>query len=476
MQKRDTSDVMLSALAVALDAAAIFFGFLLATWIRFDSGWFALVHERPVQVYQLYGLGAAVATLMFLFVFQSKGLYVRPQTGTFPDKIPRLLKAVGLSIVLTVVMAFAFKNEAVGQMTTDFARLVIAISAVTVMFLVLLERYILFRIEWNLARHSRDKSNVLLVGTDSVAWHVKRSLQKESMLRARVVGFLQSNDSAADADIPSEMILGELADLGETIADQRIDQVILTDANIGHRQIVEILLLCEKNLVTFKMVPDLFRIMTTSMDVQSLSDIPLLGISRWPLDLFWNRLLKRAEDIVGAIVGLLVSAPVIMIAAIMIKRSSMGAVFYHQERCGESGHSFMLHKLRTMSEEAEAESGPVWTVENDGRRTKVGALLRKYNIDELPQFWNVLCGDMSLVGPRPERPHFVEKFKDDIGRYMWRHVSKPGITGWAQVNGLRGNTDLNERIKYDLYYLENWSLAFDFKILMKTINARENAY
>ncbi|MBN1556741.1 MAG: exopolysaccharide biosynthesis polyprenyl glycosylphosphotransferase, partial [Lentisphaerae bacterium] len=212
------------------------------------------------------------------------------------------------------------------------------------------------------------------------------------------------------------------------------------------------------------------------MDVQSLDDIPLLGVSEWPLDRFWNRVRKRAADLGGASVGLLLAAPVIAAAAVLIKRSSPGAVFFRQERCGEKGRPFILYKLRTMRTDAEADSGPVFASENDPRRTRIGAFLRRYNLDELPQLWNVLKGDMSLVGPRPERPHFVEQFKADIGRYMWRHVSKPGLTGWAQVNGLRGNTSIAERIKYDLYYLENWSLAFDFKIIIRTFCARKNAY
>jgi lipopolysaccharide/colanic/teichoic acid biosynthesis glycosyltransferase len=147
-----------------------------------------------------------------------------------------------------------------------------------------------------------------------------------------------------------------------------------------------------------------------------------------------------------------------------------------QERCGRQGRIFKLYKLRTMRVDAEKETGPVFTAAADTRRTRVGGFLRKYNLDELPQLWNVLKGDMSLVGPRPERPHFVEKFKEDISRYMWRHVSKPGLTGWAQVNGLRGDTSIEERIKYDLDYLENWSLSFDFKVLARTLFAYENAY
>jgi exopolysaccharide biosynthesis polyprenyl glycosylphosphotransferase len=238
----------------------------------------------------------------------------------------------------------------------------------------------------------------------------------------------------------------------------------------------DIILDCERAMVSFNFVPDLFRLLTITMDIQTVEGIPILGTAKWPLDYFWNRTAKRLEDIAGALVGLFISAPFIVVAALLIKRSSPGPVFYRQERCGEKGRPFTIYKLRTMAVDAEQQSGPVWTVENDPRRTAVGSVLRAYNIDELPQFWNVLKGDMSLVGPRPERPHFVEQFKEDISRYMWRHSYRPGMTGWAQVNGLRGNTSIRERSKYDLYYLENWSLALDFKILARTLFTRTNAY
>jgi exopolysaccharide biosynthesis polyprenyl glycosylphosphotransferase len=470
MKKRDSLDVMFSTFAVIGDAAAVFGGLIFATWLRFTSGWIPIYLTPPPNLYKHYLGGAAIATLIFLFVFYYKKLYVRPQTGSYIDKIPRLIKSCAIGTLITAVFAFAMQNDA------DFSRLVIGISFFSVTFFVLLGRYICFRIEWNMARHSSEKSNLLILGTNSVALHVTHTLHEEPMLRTRVSGFLSTSLDTPDIAINPGSILGNLDELSSIIEKMKIDEIILTDSRLSHDRIVQILLLCERNLVTFKMVPDLFRIMTTSMDVQSLDDIPLLGISTWPLDQFWNRLMKRIEDIGGALVGLLISAPIVCIAAILIKRSSPGPVFYCQERCGENGHSFTLYKLRTMPIDAEAESGPVWTTENDSRRTGIGAFLRQYNLDELPQFWNVLCGDMSLVGPRPERPHFVEQFKEDIGRYMWRHVSKPGLTGWAQVNGLRGNTDLKARIKYDLFYLENWSLAFDFKILVKTLFARTNAY
>ena len=470
MWKKDTVDVMMSTIAVVVDAAAIFGGFMLATWIRFGTSLIPLRYDPPVDPYATYATGAAVATIMFLFVFQYAGLLVRPQMGSFVSKIPRIIKSVVIGVILTMVLAFSVQNEA------DFARLVIGLSFFTICVLVLLERWILFRIEWNLARHSRKTNRVLILGTDAVAAHIKRALRKEPMLRSEVIGFLRTDLSEPDTDIPAELIRGTVEELDSFLTGNEVDQIILASSSLEHKRMVELILLCERNLIVFNLVPDLFRIMTSSMDVQSLDDIPLLGTSKWPLDLFWHRLAKRIEDICGAAFGLLISAPVIVVAAILIKKSSPGPVFYKQERCGEKGTPFTLYKLRTMKTDAEVETGPVFTSESDPRTTSVGAFLRRHNLDELPQFWNVLRGDMSLVGPRPERPHFVEQFKEDIGRYMWRHVSKPGMTGWAQVNGLRGNTSIEERIKYDLYYLENWSLAFDLKILLRTIGAHENAY
>jgi exopolysaccharide biosynthesis polyprenyl glycosylphosphotransferase len=467
---KDASDTLLSLLALAVDATAIFGGFLLATWIRFRSGYIPLTAQPPDNLFQYYSLGGAIATLLMLLVFRHEALFRRPQTGSFVDKIPRIIKAVGIGILGCAVLAFAAQNQA------DFARLVVILSFPTVAFLVILERYILFRIEWNLARHSHRRVNILILGTDHIAARLTNTLKQEPMLRANVAGFVSTGQAPDDPAIPQNHICGHLDDLRNIVATKDIHEIILTDASLPHNQIVQILLLCEHNLIGFKMVPDLFRIMTTSMDVQSLNDIPLLGISPWPLDLFWNRTLKRLEDIAGALVGLLLFTPFILLVAMMIKRTSPGPVFYVQQRCGEGGVPFNLYKLRTMTADAEAESGPVWACPGDQRRTPIGAFLRAHNLDEVPQFWNVLKGDMSLVGPRPERPHFVDQFKGEIVKYMFRHVSKPGMTGWAQVNGLRGNTDLTERVKYDLYYLENWSLSFDFKILLKTLFANRNAY
>jgi exopolysaccharide biosynthesis polyprenyl glycosylphosphotransferase len=471
MRKRDTSDVKDSLVAVAADALAMVVGFFLATWIRFDSGWLPVPLGRHPEIYHHYAGGILLVTLAYLLIFRSLGLYVRPQIGRFEDKIPRLVRASSLGLVAAMVMAFVSKNY------VEYSTLAIFISLPTVTLLVVLERYICFRIELHYARHSSVINRVLILGTDSVAAHLKRSLENEPKLRSRVVGFLRTDLSEPDAGVPPALIGGTVDELAAVaLSEEKVDQIILTNSAIGHQRIVDIILFCEREMIRFNMVPDLFRILTGSMDMQSVDDIPMLGISQWPLDHFWKRVLKRGEDLLGATVGLLLSAPLIALAALLIKRESPGPVLYSQERCGEKGKPFRIYKLRTMRLDAEAQSGPVFTAEQDPRVLRIGGVLRRLNLDELPQFWNVLCGDMSLVGPRPERPHFVERFKEDIGRYMWRHVSKPGVTGWAQVNGLRGNTSIEERIKYDLYYLENWSLALDFKILVKTFMARENAY
>jgi exopolysaccharide biosynthesis polyprenyl glycosylphosphotransferase len=462
-------DVMTSGMTAAADAIAILAGFLTATWIRFYSGMFP-VDSWPPNLNFMYGWGAVTATIIFLLLFRQLGLYIRPQLGGFSSKIPRLIRATALGILLATALAFAVQHD------PPYSRLTVLLSFPLICLNVVLERYLLFRFEIHLARKTDRANRVIIVGTEEVAAHLQRSLENEPRLRSKVIGFIQSTSNIQPVAVPQAMILGNMDQLEPLLDSTPPDQLIVTDSQLDHHRLVEIILACERNMVTFNMVPDMFRIMTGSMDMRVVDDIPLLGISRWPLDYFWNRVLKRTEDIVGSAIGLFLIAPLMAVAAILIKRSSPGPAFYEQERCGENGESFTIYKLRTMRMDAESQTGPVWAIPDDPRRTPLGTFLRKYNIDELPQLWNVLIGNMSLIGPRPERPHFVEKFKDDISRYMWRHVSKPGMTGWAQVNGLRGNTSIEERIKYDLYYLENWSLAFDFKILLRTFTSNKNAY
>jgi len=234
--------------------------------------------------------------------------------------------------------------------------------------------------------------------------------------------------------------------------------------------------LCEREMIQFKVIPSCFRVFVSGLTLETIAGTPVLGVTRLPLDDTLNVLIKRAVDVVGATVGLLLSAPIIAIFSAIFWLESPGGIFYCQRRWGCNGVPFDIIKIRSMKLNAERGTGAQWCVKDDPRRLKVGAFMRRWNIDELPQFWNVLKGQMSLVGPRPERPELIAEFKHQIPHYNSRHHSKPGMTGWAQVNGLRGDTDLGERIQCDLWYLENWSLWLDLKIMLLNFFKRDNAY
>jgi Undecaprenyl-phosphate glucose phosphotransferase len=232
-------------------------------------------------------------------------------------------------------------------------------------------------------------------------------------------------------------------------------------------------------MVTVSLIPDILSIPNLRSGVSYFFGYPVIHITDSPLNDTWNRIAKRSFDIIFSSFVLLFLSPAFLLIAILIKGTSSGPVFYCQERMGLDGNLFQMLKFRSMTENAEAKTGAVWAIPNDTRTTKIGAFLRKTSIDELPQFWNVLKGDMSVVGPRPERPVFIEKFKKEIPKYMLRHKMKAGITGWAQINGWRGNTSLIKRIEHDLYYIENWSLILDIKIVLLTILkgfVNKNAY
>ena len=470
VKTRDTFDFGMGALAVIADAIAIYAGFLLAYWIRFESGWIPLRYPTHAP-FRMYLFGFGIATVLLLFIFTSLKLYQRPQFGHFTEKVPRIIRAVGSGFLLSMVFAVIM------HLATEFSRTATGLAFMSVTLFVLIERNILFQLERHWAKYQTHKKRVILIGTGSVAERMRHTLSREHRLRATLEGFFTLDNEATDSAIPENLILGTYADISDYLVNEDIGEVILTNPSaLAHDEMVQLIMLCEQQLAQFQMVPDVFRILTSKVEMQNINGVPLLGVGKWPLDYFLKRALKRAEDIAGSLCGLLLSTPILLVAGAVIKLTSPGPIFYRQVRCGENGNKFNIYKLRTMHVEAESESGPVWTSENDPRRTRFGSFLRSCNLDELPQFWNVLTGDMSLVGPRPERPHFVDQFKEDISQYMWRHVSKPGITGWAQVNGLRGNTSIQERIKYDLFYLENWSLGLDFKILLKTFFARTNAY
>ncbi len=469
---KSPADAIFATVAVVADCAAAAAAVYLSVFLRFDTGWFDIPFGRPDDLYGAYWQLAVAAAALCYVALRALKLYKRPQRGTFHAHVPRLVRgAMLVTVALLVGLAVVknYYNVSSGVVVVFF----FAFSA-----LLLAERLLLFRLEIAAARRALPTNRVLMIGTDRTAARLARAFARDPRLRVRVSGFLRAvPDEKPDPDIPPENVLGDAKDFHEILAASTdVVQVILTTPRGDMDLLYRIGTECERRLIRFNVVPDLFRMLTSALEVETIDDIPLLGLRQAPLDKLRNRVAKRLEDVAGALVGLVVSAPVVAVLAVLVKLGSRGPAFYRQTRCGYGGRPFTIYKIRSMKADAEAATGAVWAEEDDPRRTRLGAWMRSHNMDELPQFWNVLKGDMSLVGPRPERPEFVEKFAGEIEHYMRRHVCRPGITGWAQVHGLRGNTSIEDRLHADLWYLENWSLALDLKILLRTVFAVRNAY
>ncbi len=322
----------------------------------------------------------------------------------------------------------------------------------------------------------RHPERLLVLGTGETARMILQKTQKRD-LGYRVVGFVDHN--GATGEIAGVPILGTVQDLERLVREYQIQEVIIALPEASHDELLDLISICERGHATVRIFPDLFQIVASELQISDLDGLPLLSVRDVALR-GWKLTLKRGMDLIVSATGLIFLSPLMMLIALLIKLESKGPVFYTQTRVGLDGKPFPMLKFRSMRVDAEKDTGPVWATPDDPRRTKIGAILRRTSLDELPQLINVLLGQMSLVGPRPERPVFVEQFKQVLPRYMERHAEKAGLTGWAQVNGLRGETSIVERTKYDLYYVENWSLFFDLKILVRTvlnfIRGDRNAY
>jgi exopolysaccharide biosynthesis polyprenyl glycosylphosphotransferase len=321
------------------------------------------------------------------------------------------------------------------------------------------------------------RQKILMVGWTLCAQRLKDSIDNDQSLLYEVICCVPAPDGNFQQQPPDGVLRADsFSEIGHLIDNLAPDIVLVADTSVPAQHLEALASLCERELVQFKVVPSYFSVLVSGLHLETISGVPILEVSRLPLDCSFNRLIKRLVDIAGAIVGLLLSAPLIAIFGTLVYLESPGPIFYRQRRLGRNGNAFDIVKVRSMRLDAEQGGKVGWSTKDDPRRLRIGSFMRKWNIDELPQFWNVLKGEMSLVGPRPERPELIRSFKHEIPHYNARHTVKPGITGWAQVNGLRGDTDLTERIRHDLYYMEHWHVLFDLQTMFLTFCKNKNAH
>jgi len=321
-------------------------------------------------------------------------------------------------------------------------------------------------------------SRVIVVGWNDKVAHLRKAMRRDLSQLGEIIGCVPMPGGYFATKPPAELaVLGDYSAIPRLVAECNANSIILSDVSCPSREIHHLIGFCQREMVSFKMVPEYFPALNSGLQVQTLSGVPLLGVSQLPLDSIINRMVKRVIDIIGAIIGLFICSLVVPVFALLVYIESPGPIFFRQRRTSRGGRVFNIVKIRSMRTDAEANTGAIWCKKDDPRRLKIGAFMRAHNIDELPQFWNVLIGDMSLVGPRPEMTDLIEKqFKDNIPNYNARHEVRTGVTGWAQIHGLRGDTDLGKRIEADLYYLENWSVLVDFYCIFATFFKVKNAY
>lgn len=457
--KRKKSHFILIIIMFIADLKAINIGFLFSYWLRFYSGLLPVIYGVPLI--KSYVNILPMVFVILIFIMRSYGLYTIKSRLSILDEFFLILKSMTAGFVVLMAATFVYREF-------SYSRGLLVITWISLVFFVALFRFVINRIRFLLRKSKMDLKNLLIIGEGALTSRIIRHIAGNPHWNYKICGVV-SIAHTKEREISKTPVLGSIDDIAGILSHKNIEEVILTDSSLSREKIFEIIVECEKRLIDFKLVADLLGMITSQVDMGDIDGIPLLSLKESLLAEWHNRTIKRIMDALLSLLGIILLSPLFILLAILIKLSSPGPVLYLQKRIGEDGRRFTIFKFRTMIDKAEKETGPVWAKENDPRRTKIGAFLRKHNLDELPQLINVLMGEMSLVGPRPERPHFVGKFKENIPRYMARHKIKSGVTGWAQVNGLRGDTSIEERTKYDIYYIEHWSLFLDVKILFMSV-------
>jgi len=449
------SSLWLRVLVLIVDLVMAALAYYLAYELRTRVPIPTPLYLGPFSLYRRQMVIHVLAAVVTLFFFR---LYHWNPSGSRIDLFYRVLSAMSIATLLSTALSFLTMRSDQG-ITRGLIIYHWALSTI----LVTLGRYLTGNLSQLVRR--RNPERLLVVGTGEVA---RMILQKamQPRLGYRVVGFVGATEGPQE--LAGYPVLGAQHELASIMREHPVDEVVIAIPSASHDELLDLIAVCEAERAVVRIFPDLFQIIASEMTVSDLDGLPMLTV-RDPALRGWKRSVKRAMDIVVSALGLVLLSPLMLAIAGLIRLESRGPVFYAQERVGLDGKPFYMLKFRSMRVDAEQQSGPVWATADDPRRTRFGTLLRRFSLDELPQLINVLLGEMSLVGPRPERPVFVEQFRQVVPRYMERHAEKAGMTGWAQVNGLRGDTSIIERTKYDLYYVENWSLLFDLKIMVRTL-------
>jgi exopolysaccharide biosynthesis polyprenyl glycosylphosphotransferase len=465
MRKRSIRLNLLFFLALA-DLLGVLLGLVTAYYLRFGVQIIEVTKGYSPRTYLAF---LPIAIGIWWFWLESMGCYRFGERAFNLQILKKILRA-NLLAVMTVIAIHYF------QRSQEYSRLLYPLAVVTCSFSLAFARLVLDRVLARMRRAGKlAASSVVIIGSGAIGTDMALRIRKHGLLGMKVAGFISAPGESLGRAHAGFPVLGSLDDIWTIVGTHHIDEVILAQPNMTPQEILDFMLACEKNLVSSRAVPNVLEAKLVDMSVEQIDGIPLFGLKESPLQ-GWNIVVKRTFDILVSALLLAVLSPVLIALALLVRLSSRGPVLYRQERVGLDNRRFTIYKFRSMRADAEDASGPVWAREHDPRTTAFGRFLRRHSLDELPQLWNVLQGDMSLVGPRPERPHFVEQFRDMVPRYMGRHRVKCGMTGWAQVNGLRGNTPIEERIVFDLYYIENWSIWLDVKILLMTLVRGGNAY
>ena len=405
-----------------------------------------------------------LAIPVYLLIFNYYQLYESYRAKRLILEISRVIKSNLLGIVLIFILSFLVKE-------VNISRLVILIFGMINTSLMILSRIVLRKTLRSLRSKGYNIKRMLIIGCNSLAAEFLQKITVNKNLGYTVVGFLSDKFDGTDGSNPicTVPFLGRIDDLENIMEQDKLDEVIVALEYDQYHFLPAIIEACEKAGTKVSVIPFYTKYLPAKPYIDEVEGLPVINIRRIPLDNLMNNLMKRGFDLAASFFLVLVLSPFLMAVALGVKITSPGPVFYKQERVGLNKDNFMMYKFRSMRVATDGSDKIAWSTKNDPRKTKFGAFIRKYSIDELPQLFNVLNGTMSLVGPRPELPYHVYNFKEEIPLYMVKHQVRPGITGWAQVNGLRGDTSIKLRIEHDIFYIENWSFLFDIKILIMTV-------